>query len=329
MVTYIAKQLTGLVSILILMSLVVFSLQRLIPADPARAIAGPTAPTKVVHDLREELGLDQPVLVQYGRFLADVATGDMGASFRTRQPVAADILRYLPATLELIAVSVVLGLVLACGLALVQYLTPQFALIRVLVLGLGSTPIFLSGLILIYAFWFSLDWLPGTGRLSTRTFSGPTGFYLIDGLLVGQPLVSLEALRYLLLPSLTLALPIAVAVSRSLSSTLYDVMRQPYIRSARGMGLTEARVILRHGLRNAASAPLSMTGLQIRLLFGNLLVVERIFGWPGVGLYMVQSLSTLDLPAVLGVSMVFGAIYIVTNAMVEICQTLSDPRIDL
>jgi ABC-type dipeptide/oligopeptide/nickel transport system permease component len=201
--------------------------------------------------------------------------------------------------------------------------------VRLLMVAAGSTPIFLSGLLLVYFFWFKLEWLPGAGRLSIRRFSGPTGLNLIDGLLKGRPHVSLDALLHLILPALALSLPIAVAVGRSLNGSLLDVMKQPYIRTGRGKGLSETRVVLRHGLRNAASAPLAMIGLQVGLLFGNLLIVERVFSWPGLGLYTVQAFASSDLPAVLGVSMVFGAFYILVNIAVEIGQSVADPRIEL
>jgi len=132
-----------------------------------------------------------------------------------------------------------------------------------------------------------------------------------------------------ILPAVALALPIAVAVGRSLNGALHEVMQQAYIRTVRGKGLSEATIVLRHGLRNAASAPLAMIGLQVGLLFGNLLIVERVFAWPGLGLYTVQALASSDLPAVLGVSVVFGTIYILVNILVEIGQSIADPRIGL
>lgn len=326
---YVLKHLSGLVVVLLAMSFFVFCLQSIIPADPARAVAGPTAPTATVETVREQLGLDRPVIVQYGRFLLRLTHGDLGTSFRTRQPITADIGTYLPATLELMIVAVFLGVVPAAGLALLQFSFPRSRFLRVVMIALGSTPIFLSAAVLVYVFWFKLDWLPGSGRLGLRDFAGPTGFYLIDGFLTGQPSASLDALAHILLPAIALGLPIAVAIGRTTSGALHDVMRQAYIRTARGKGIGETRLVLLHGLRNAATAPLAMIGLQVRLLFGNLLIVERIFGWPGLGNYMVQSLASSDLPGVLGVSMVFGVLYILVNIAIEICQSVADPRIEL
>jgi peptide/nickel transport system permease protein/dipeptide transport system permease protein len=329
MTLYLARRFVGLVVVLLAMSFIVFCLQSIVPADPARAIAGPAAPIETVEALRQRLGLDEPLAVQYGRFLSRLSVGDLGTSVRTRQPVAADIGKYLPASLELGLVAMILGVALAGGFALLQIALRRSGALRAGLLAAGSAPIFLTALLLAYFFWFKLGWLPGSGRLTARGFSGPTGLNLIDGLLTGRPDISLDALRHLILPAIALALPITVAVGRSLGSALREVLGHPYIRTARGEGLSETSVVFRHGLRNAASAPLAMIGLQVGLLFGNLLIVERVFAWPGLGLYMVQAFVTSDLPAVLGVSLVFGAIYIAVNIAVEIAQSLSDPRIRL
>jgi ABC-type dipeptide/oligopeptide/nickel transport system permease component len=326
---YLTKSIVGAVVVLLVMSFIIFGLQSTIPADPARAIAGPSAPPETVEAMREHLGLDDPVLIQYGRFLVRVAHADLGTSVRTRRPVSNDIQQYLPATLELGLASITLGVALAGVMAALQFLIPGSSGIRFVLVGIGSTPIFLSALLLAYFFWFRLDWLPGAGRLAYRDFAGPTGLNVIDGILVGRPEVSVDALLHMILPALALALPIGVAVGRSLNGALHEVMRQPYIRTARGKGISETKVLLHHGLRNAATAPLSMLRLQIPILFGNLLVVEHVFGWPGLGFYMIQAFASADLPAVLGVAIVFGILYILVNTLIEIGQSIADPRINL
>jgi len=329
MLSYLARRIGGLVLVLVVMSFIVFCLQSIIPANPARALAGPSAPQETVDRIRAELGLDQPLLVQYGQFVTRLTQGDLGTSIRTRQPIAGDVLKYGPATLELIIAAMLIGTALAFILAFAQTTMQRSGVVRVGMLAAGSFPIFLTALLLAYFLWFHLDWFPGSGRLDIRRFSGPTGFFVLDGLLLGRPDISLNALWHLALPALALSVPIAISVGRSLNSALVDVMRQPYIRTARGKGLSGGRIFLRHGLRNAASAPLAMLGLQVGLMFGNLLIVERIFAWPGLGLYTVQSFATSDLPAVLGVALVFGAFYILVTMLVEILQSLADPRIAL
>lgn len=329
MLRFLLRRLLGLVGVLLVMSLIVFLLQSVVPADPARALAGPNAPASVIEGLREDLGLDDPVLVQYGRYLGRVVQGDLGQSVRTRQPVTADIATYAPASLELMLAALVLGIGLGVGVAVLRQLTRAGGTARVALLGLGSVPIFLSALLLVYVFWFQLDWLPGGGRIGIRRFQGPTGFMLVDWALLGRPEVLGSALRHLLLPALALAIPIAVALARSIGSSLATTMQQPYIRTVRGKGLTEGRILWRHAARNSAAAPLAMVGLQVGLLFANLLIVERIFAWPGLGLYTVQAFAASDLPAVLGVSLAFGAFYIAANILVDLGQALLDPRVRL
>jgi ABC-type dipeptide/oligopeptide/nickel transport system permease component len=329
MLVYLLKRIAGAVVTLIVMGSIIFCLQNVIPADPARAMAGPAAPVETLERIREQLGLNEPVAVQYGRFMSRLVHGDLGTSVRTRQPVTSDVLKYLPATLELALVSLVFGVALGGFMALLQFALPRSGVVRLAIVGVGSAPIFLTSLLLAYFLWFRLGWFPGAGRLSFQDLSGPTGFNLIDGILLGRPEVSLDALWHIILPALALALPIAVAVGRSLSGALHDVMKQPYSRTARGKGLSEISVLFRHGVRNAATAPLAMIGLQVSLIFGNLIIVERVFAWPGLGFYMVQAFASADIPAVLGVALVFGAIYILVSILMEISQSLADPRIGL
>ncbi len=326
---FLFKRLAGLIVVLVVMSLIVFVLQSIIPADPARALAGPNAPVKVVEGLRDQLGLNDPVLVQYGRYVGRVLRGDLGTSVRTRQAVAADIVAYAPASLELMLVALVLGAAIGIGVAVLQHLVRGAAAARIVMLGLGSVPIFLSALLLVWLFWFQLDWLPGSGRIGIRRFAGPTGIMLLDAVLLGRWDVFVSAMNHLALPAVTLAIPIAVALARSITSALGTTMQQPFIRMVRSKGLTEGRILFRHAARNSAAAPLAMLGLQVGLLFANMLIVERVFAWPGLGLYTVQAFASSDLPAVLGVSLVFGAFYIVVNIAIDLTQAGLDPRVRL
>lgn len=330
MVRFILIRSLGLLAVLLAMTLIIFLLRQVIPSDPARAIAGPNAPRELVEAKRQELGLNDPVLVQYSRYLGKLVQGDLGVSVRTKNAVGADLRKFLPASLELMGFATLFGVLLGIMLALLQTLVPRAALLRLLLVGGASLPIFLTALLLLLLFWFKLDWLPGSSRLSLRNIPpGPTGLFTLDGLLLGRPDLTWDALRHLVMPGFTLALPMAVAVGRTLRSSLINVLRQNYIRTARSKGLTEWQVVLRHALRNASAAPLAMVGLQIGLLFANILIVERIFAWPGLGLYVVQALASSDLPAVLGVSLVFGTAYIIVNLLVDLFHAWADPRISL
>jgi ABC-type dipeptide/oligopeptide/nickel transport system permease component len=329
MARFLLRRIAGLLAVLLVMSLIIFVLQSVIPADPARALAGPNAPEEVVAGLRETLGLNDPVLVQYGDYLWRLLQGDLGTSVRTRQPVAADIATYAPASLELMLAALLIGCVIGTLVAVTQHLAPRSGGVRVLLLALGSVPIFLSALLLVWLFWFQLDWLPGGGRIGIRRFAGPTGFMLVDAALLGRWDAFASALQHLALPALALAIPIAVSLARSIGSALATTMQQPFIQMARGKGLTEGRILIRHAARNSAAGPLAMLGLQVGLLFANLLIVERIFAWPGLGLYTVQAFAASDLPAVLGVSLAFGAFYIAVNIVIDLAQAALDPRVTL
>lgn len=330
MVRFILVRSLGLLAVLLSMTLIIFLLQQVIPSDPARAAVGPNAPQELVAAKRQELGLDDPVFTQYTRYMSKLLQGDLGKSIRTKNPVSKDLLNFLPASFELMACATLLGVMLGIMLAFIQTLLPRVVALRLLFVSGASMPIFLMALLLLLLFWFKLDWLPGSSRLSIRDVStGPTGLLTLDGLLLGRLDLTWNAMCHLLLPSLTLALPMMVAVGRTLRSSLVTVLRQNYIRTARSKGLTEFEVVVRHAVRNAATAPLAMVGLQIGLLFANILIVERIFSWPGLGFYTVQALSSSDLPAVLGVSLVFGGAYVIINTLVDLLQAWADPRVSL
>jgi ABC-type dipeptide/oligopeptide/nickel transport system permease component len=327
---FVLTRIAGLIVVLLAMTLVIFLLRQVVPSDPARAAVGPNAPESVVKLKREELGLDKPVYTQYFDYLGNVVQGDFGTSTRTLSPVSDDIREYLPASLELMIAAILVAAVLAAALALGQTLLRRTGFLRVALLGGASAPIFLVAELLLLFCWFKFGLLPGGGRTEIADApTGPTGLLTVDSVLNGRPDVFWDACLHLLLPALTLALPMGVAVGRTLRSSLVGTLRQDYIRTARSKGLTERRVISRHGLRNSATGALSMAGLQVGLLLANLLVVERIFAWPGLGEYTVESLARSDLSAVLGVALVFGVIFIVTNTIVDLLQALADPRIAL
>jgi ABC-type dipeptide/oligopeptide/nickel transport system permease component len=327
---FVLTRLAGLVLVLLAMTLVIFLLRQVVPSDPARAAVGPNAPESVVKLKRAELGLDKPVYTQYFDYVGDVVRGDFGTSTRTLQPVSADIRTYFPASLELIIAAILIAAVLAATLALGQTLLRRAGFLRLVLLGGASAPIFLVAELLLLFCWFKLAWLPGGGRTDLADApTGPTGLLTVDSVLAGRPDAFWDACQHLLLPAFCLALPMGVAVGRTLRSSLVGTLRQDYIRTARSKGLTEGSVLRRHALRNSATGALSMAGLQVGLLLANLLVVERIFAWPGLGSYTVESLGRSDLSAVLGVALVFGVIFIVANTLVDLLQALADPRVAL
>jgi peptide/nickel transport system permease protein len=319
----------SLVVVLLVLTMVVFVIQAVVPADPVRAAVGGQATAQVVKAKRHELGYDKPLPAQYVNFLGKVLQGDFGDSLRTRRPVLEDISKFAPATLELAFTAAFLAGVLGIILGLWSAHGGRGSgTARITMLGLSSGPTFFMAILLILLFYRNLGWLPASGRMSSQyADNGPTGFLMFDSLIHGNPNQWWDAVRHLLLPAFVLALGPAVAIGRVLRSSLLDVMRQDYVRTARAKGLSERMVVLRHALRNASGPALSMAGLQVGLLLAGVVVVELVFAWPGLGLYTQQSIGQADFPAVIGITLVLGIAYVVINAVVDILQLVADPRL--
>lgn len=328
MLRLIAGRLAALVGILIALSAVVFVLESVIPADPVRAMVGASASRQAVAAKRHELGLDRPLPVQYARFLGRALHGNLQLSLHTRRPVRTDLASFLPATLELAGAAAILAVILGGLLGLLTARGGGTGL-RLLLVGGASAPGFLLAIVLLLLFYVELHWLPGSGRLSSSVTppSGPTGFYVFDGLVHARFDVVWDALRHLVLPATCLALGPAVALGRTLRSSLQTVLAQDHIRTARAKALTERRILVRHALRSALNAPLTMAGLQVGMLLAGVVVIETAFAWPGLGNYTVQSIASADFPAVAGVTLVLGAAYVIINALVDMAQVVADPRL--
>jgi peptide/nickel transport system permease protein len=328
MARFALTRLASLVGILLGLSVVVFLLQAVVPADPVRAMVGASATPQIVEAKRHELGLDRPLPAQYVQFLSRAVRGDLQMSLHTRRPVRTDIAAFLPATLELAATALAMAVVLGGTLGL---LTARGggASLRVGLVASASVPAFLLALLLLIVFYAQLRWFPGSGRISAELEAptGPTGLLTVDGLLAGRLDVVRDALAHLALPALCLALGPAVALGRTLRSSLQTVLGSDHIRTARAKGLTERGVLLRHGVRPALNAPLTMTGLQVGMLLAGVVVIESIFAWPGLGLYTARSITSVDFPAIVGVTLVMGAVYVIVNALVDLAQIAADPRL--
>ncbi|HVT64485.1 MAG TPA: ABC transporter permease [Mycobacteriales bacterium] len=323
-----AERVSALFAVLFALTAVVFVLERQVPANPVRALLGTSASNASIAAKRHQLYLDRSVTTQFWHFLARAVHGDLGLSLHTRRAVRTDIGSFLPATVELALTAAVLAAVLGVGVGLVTA-RGKGRTTRLGLLAAASVPQFLLGLVLLLVFYSGLHWLPGQGRLSSGVAAPPalTHLYTVDALLHGQLGTWWDAVKHLLLPALTLAIVPSAAIARTLRSSLQTTMRADYIRTARAKALSERKVLLRHALRNSAQAPLTMAGLQVGLLLAGVVVVEDIFGFPGLGLYTVRSIQTFDLPAVAGVSLVLGASYVVINALVDLAQAWADPRL--
>lgn len=331
MIQLIARRLAAAAVIILALTAGMFILQRVSPVDPVHAMLGAQASASEIIAERHRLGLDQPLPAQFLHYLDGLVHGNLGISYRTRRPVSTDLASFVPATAELSLYALLFALILAVLLAVgVTLRWPGAALLRLLLVAGASTPAFLLAILGILIFYQKLGWLPATGRTSYATVpAGPTGLLTVDGLLNGQPGVTLDAVRHLLMPALAIAAVPAVSIGRVLRSSLITGMNSDYVRTARAKGLSEPRVVLGHVLRNCVGAALSMTGLQIGLMFSGVLVIEQVFAWPGLGQYMAQSIPAADFPAIAGVTLLLGVVYVAVNTVVDILQSVADPRIDV
>lgn len=331
MALMLGKRLLAAVLIILSLTAILFGLQHASHTDPVHAFLGPGASAQTVAATRARLGLDDPLPTQYVRYVKGLTHGDFGVSYRTRHPVSDDLSTFFPASLELMVAALLLALVLAVVLAVATTLQwPGAAVFRLLLIAGSAAPAFLLALGGIIIFYKQLGWLPATGRTSLLDApTGPTGLLTIDGVLAGRPEVVSDALKHLLLPSVALAAGPAVAIGRVLRSSLVATMRQDYTRTARAKGLPEIAVLRRHVLRNSIGPALSMTGLQVGLMFAGVLVIEQIFAWPGLGQYTAQSVPISDFPAIAGVTLALGVAYVAINTVVDVLQATADPRIDV
>jgi peptide/nickel transport system permease protein len=333
MLGLVGKRLIALVAVMFGLVVIVFALQAVIPSDPVRAMVGASASPQVVAQERHKLGYDKPLPERFGDYLDRLVHGNLETSLRTRNPVVQDLETFAPATLELALSAAVLAGVLGVGLGLLLAGGGRAGragrVIRLGLIGGASVPTFLTALLAILLFYSTLHLLPASGRVSDTLVvpNGPTKLLLVDSLLHGEPNLFWSALTHLIMPAFTLALLPALAIARTLATSCEQIMREDYVRTARSKGLRERRVLIRHALRNAAGPALTMSGLQFGLLLGGIVVVEQIYAWPGLGLYLDQSIAYSDFPAITGTTLLLGAAYVIVNFTVDLAQAWADPRI--
>jgi peptide/nickel transport system permease protein len=317
--------------IMALLTLVLFWLQRFATGDPVRARLGAGASQEVVEATRETLGLNDPLFVQYVRYVGGILRGDLGVSLRTGRSVQSDLALFLPATAELTIVAFTFATLLACLFAVASALRwPGGRVLRALLTVGGAVPSFFAAIAGIILFYKQLGWLPVTGRSSVPDLpTGPTGLLTVDALVNGRLDILPDVLSHLLLPATVLALGPALAIGRVLRSSILVTLVSDHVRTARSIGLTETRVMLKHVVRNSVGPALSMGGLQLGLMFASVLVVETVFAWPGLGQYVALSIPVDDFPATAGVVLILAAGYVAINTVVDILQAAADPRIAL
>jgi ABC-type dipeptide/oligopeptide/nickel transport system permease component len=300
---YLAHRLLAAAVTLLGVASLVFLMVRVLPGDPARVIAGVLATDEEVTRLRGELGLDRPLAAQYAIFLTGVLRGDLGRSARTSTPVLVELRPRLAATVRLAVTSAILAAVtgIAAGAAAAWRPYSRFDYLLSLTTLFGvSMPVYWLGMMLIIVFAIHLNWLPAAGA---------------------------ERPESLILPALTLAAFSVALIARMTRSSMLEVLSQEYVRTARAKGVGEPRVVARHALRNALIPVVTVVGLQFGALLGGAVLTESVFGWPGMGLLLVDSIFSRDYPMVQGIVLVFSALFILTNLAVDLCYGLIDPRI--
>lgn len=328
---YAIKRFLTIVPVLIGVSLIVFSFTHLIPGDPAVAMLGERATPQRVAEVRAQLGLDKPLYKQYFIYVDKVLHGDLGASILRGDPVLRDLVRRFPATVELAISAICIAIVVGVPMGIISAVWRNSffdGFSRLVALTGVSMPIFWLGLMLAWFFGVMLRWLPTGFRLGTDvTLVSVTNFYILDCLLTKNSAALVSSLRHLILPAIALStIPMAV-IARMTRASLLEVLSQDYIRTAESKGLPQRSVILRHAMRNALLPVMTVTGLQVGRLLAGAILTETIFSWPGIGLWIYESIQARDYPIVQGATLFIATIFVMVNLLTDVLYAAVDPRI--
>src|SRR6202171_4640429 len=333
MLLMILKRLMMAIPSLIGVVIVTFLLTRALPGDPAAYFAGPAATKEAIEQVRVQLGLDKPLYIQFGQYVADLARGDLGNSLTTGQPVVAEIKSRLPASAELTLLGLIVSMAIAIPLGILAATRPGSLVdhaCRVVATAGVSLPVFFTGLILVYVFYYLLGWAPAPlGRLDVF-FSPPpnvTGFYLIDSLLAGNGEAFMSSLKQLALPALTLGIFSLAPIARMTRASMLAVLSSDFVRTARASGLTPYTVIVTYAFRNAMIPVITTLGMVFSFLLGANVLVEKVFAWPGIGSFAVEALIASDFAPVQGFVLTMAVMYVTLNLAIDILYGLIDPRV--
>ncbi len=333
MLMVILKRLLLAVPTLIGVVIVTFLLTRALPGDPAAYFAGPAATKQAIEQVRAQLGLDKSLPVQFVRYVNDLAHGDLGNSLTTGQPVATELRNRLPASAELTLLGLIISILIAVPLGIMAATNPGSVIdhsCRVVTTAGVSLPVFFTGLIFVYVFYYLLGWAPPPlGRLDIF-FSAPrsiTGFYLIDSLLTGKLDLFRAALAQLVLPALTLAIFSLAPIARMTRAAMLAALSSDFVRTARASGLTPYTVIVTYAFRNAMLPVITTLGMVFSFLLGANVLVEKVFAWPGIGSYAVEALLASDFAPVQGFVLTMAIMYVALNLIIDLLYGLIDPRV--
>ena len=330
--TYILRRLALMMFVLFGIIVITFIVSHVIPADPIGAILGPQAPPELVEKVRREWGFDKPLPEQFVDYMVNLLQGNLGKSIRTNKPVAEDLMKFFPATIELATAAMIVAIVIGIPLGIISavkkdkwpdHISRIFALMGV------SMPVFWLGLILLFVLYYQLGIFPGPGRLDPGIEAPPriTGILTLDSLITGNFEAFTNAVWHLMLPSFVLGYYASASITRITRTSLLEVMTQDFIRTARAKGLPERVVLFRHALRNALIPTTTVIGMAYGSLLEGAILTETIFAWPGLGRYSTGAFLSVDFLAVMGSTLLIAVIYSVANLVVDILYAFLDPRI--
>ncbi|HEX3340803.1 MAG TPA: ABC transporter permease [Pseudolabrys sp.] len=335
MLTLISKRMMLVIPNLIGVVIITFLLTRALPGDPAAYFAGPAADKQAIEQIRVKLGLDKPLIIQFGGYVADLGHLDLGTSLTTGQPVLTELKNRLPASAELTLFGLILSVAIAVPLGILAAVKQDSWIdhsCRVVATAGVSLPVFFTGLLLVYVFYFLLGWSPAPlGRLDVF-FSPPpqiTGFYLIDSLLNRDLATFRAALSQLLMPGLTLCIFSLAPIARITRASMLAVLASDFVRTARASGLDSRTVILTYAFRNAMLPVVTTLGMVFSFLLGANVLVEKVFAWPGIGSYAVEALISSDFAPVQGFVLTMAILYVVLNLLIDVLYGVIDPRVRL
>jgi len=331
MINYIIKRLLALIPILIGVAVIVFLIVHLIPGDPAQTMLGERATDEALQRLREQMGLNDPLLVQFWRYVKDLLRGDLGRSIMSNNPVSAELAQRFPATLELSFFAMIFAVVVGIPAGIFASINQNswFDNLSMLIALMGvSMPIFWLGLMFIWLFAVELGWFPPSSRIGVGLdFTPITNLYVIDSIIQLNFNALKDILHHLVLPAVALGtIPMAI-IARMTRSSMLEVLRKDFIRTAYAKGLKRKIVIFKHALKNAMVPIITVVGLQFGVLLGGAVMTETIFSWPGLGKYLVDAIYARDFPIVQGGILFFAGVFVIVNLIVDLSYALVDPRI--
>ena len=331
----ILERILGTIPIMFGVAIIVFFFIRLTPGDPVDIMMGQggAISSGELAQLREEFHLNEPLQTQLWYFLRDATKGDLGYSYVLKRPVTSLISERLPATIELATGALLFSLMIALPIGVISAVKQNSWLDRISMstafLGI-SMPGFWLGIILILLFSVRLHWLPVQGRISLGTgLESRTGYFVLDSILTGNMKALQSSLLHLVLPSITLGAPVAAVIARVLRSSMLETLRSDYVTLARSKGVTEWWVVIKHALRNAMIPTVTVVGLQVGILLGGNMVIETVFGWPGLGRMVVKAIFDRDFPLIQGAVMIYAFTFVMANLIVDVMYTYLNPRIRL